>query len=362
MRTLIALSGGVDSAVAAALLLREGHELVGVTLKNWCTADREGAPRSCCSREAIACAQDVARSLDFPHFVLDVERLFTTRVIEPFVRDYTEGRTPNPCVACNAELRFPFLERQAEIFGCEKLATGHYARLHAHGRSVRIRRGRDSGKDQSYALWAVSAENLSRLLLPVGDLTKAEVRRLAVDFRLEAAARPESQDACFIPGNDHGAFLEELHAGESVLPATLRPGEIVTAEGRVIGTHAGVARYTVGQRKGLGIALGRPVYVVRLEPATNRVVVGEESALLRGEALLRDVRWPEQEATHMELSVQLRARHRAARARLERLADHAARVRFAVPQRAITPGQSAVFYDGDVVVGGGIVADDEEAA
>jgi tRNA-specific 2-thiouridylase len=361
MRVLIALSGGVDSAVAAALLVREGHELVGVTLKNWCTARWEGAPRSCCSRESIACARSVARSLGFSHFVFDVEQRFTAHVIEPFVRDYAAGRTPNPCVACNAELRFPVLVQRADVFGCEKLATGHYARLQVAGGEVRIRRGRDPQKDQSYSLWAVSPAILPRLLLPVGELPKQEVRRLAATLGLEVAGRPESQDACFVPGNDPGSFLESHYAEQGELPDTLRPGDIVTRDGSIVGTHAGVARYTVGQRKGLGVALGRPVYVVRLEPETNRVVVGEDSELLRDEAYLQDVRWPADELLKEELLVQLRSRHRAAPARVERSHEREARVRFAVPQRAVTPGQSAVFYAGDCVVGGGVVADEQPA-
>jgi len=251
--------------------------------------------------------------------VVDFEDAFTAHVIRPFVRDYLEGRTPNPCVECNAHVRFPGLWARAQAFDCEAFATGHYARVDHGTDPPRIRRSRDAGKDQSYVLWGVPSRTIGKLLLPLGELEKSEVRRLAEDRGLATAQRPDSQEICFVPDGDYGAFLDRNLAEAGAGSDRLGPGEIVTGDGAVVGTHRGVARYTIGQRRGLGVSLGVPVFVVGLDADRNRLVVGEEAGLRSGAA--------------------------------------EARVEFVEPQRAVTPGQSAVFYDGDAVVGGGIVAD-----
>jgi tRNA-specific 2-thiouridylase len=358
VKVLVALSGGVDSSVAAALLAREGHDLVGLTMKNWCYGEGDGDGRSCCSLESIEAARKVARRLGFPHYVADFEAPFTTHVIKPFVRDYLEGRTPNPCVECNARVRFPGLWNRARAFGCEAFATGHYVRVDRRGPVARIRRAADAAKDQSYMLWGVPAGDLEHARFPLGELTKERTRRLAGELELETAERPDSQEICFVPDGDYGAVLEE-RAESPETPAALQPGDIVTADGGVVGRHGGVARYTIGQRRGLGIALGQPAYVTGLDARANRVIVGREEDLMQRGAKLRRVRWPEDAGEEIGVHVQLRSRHRAAEARVRRTGPDAAQVDFREPQRAVTPGQSAVFYDGETVVGGGVVADPE---
>jgi tRNA-specific 2-thiouridylase len=278
-------------------------------------------------------------------------------VIRPFVRDYLEGRTPNPCVSCNAKVRFPGLHGRARAFGCDAWATGHYARLDLGGPVPRIRRAVDPTKDQSYMLWGAPDATLATLRLPLGGLTKERVREIARERSLDTAERPDSQEICFVPDGDYGAFLDGRRTSSDP-SGPLEPGEIVTSEGTVVGTHRGVARYTIGQRRGLGISLGHPVFVVALDAASNRVVVGPAEELHRTSAELRDVRWPVgRDVGELRVFVQLRSRHSAAPARVLRGEGDRVRVEFDEPQRAVTPGQSAVFYDDDRVVGGGIVAD-----
>ncbi len=363
MRILVALSGGVDSSVAAARLADEGHELVGVTMKNWCYGTDDGDGRSCCSLASIEAARSVATLLGFRHYVLDFERPFERHVIRPFVQDYLEGRTPNPCVSCNSLVRFPGLWNRARAFGCDAFATGHYARLDESRDPPALRRPADVDRDQSYMLWGVPQDALRALRLPLGELKKAEVREIARERGLVTAERPDSQEICFVQDGDVGRFLERKVGGDAS-PATLRSGEIVTRDGRRVGTHRGIARYTVGQRRGLGLALGSRVFVVALDPDTNRVVVGGEEDLVGREVVLRGVRWPSRyaERDEIDVRVQLRSRHRAAVARVRRLPGEGATVLFEEPQRALTPGQSAVFYEEDVVLGGGVVVDSKPAS
>ncbi len=362
MKILIALSGGVDSSVAAALLADEGHDLVGLTMKNWCYGEDDGEGRSCCSLESIEAARRVARDLDFPHWVVDFEEPFERQVIRPFVSDYLQGRTPNPCISCNMRVRFPGLAQRAEAFGCDAVATGHYARIDFGTSPPRLLRAVELAKDQSYMLWGVPPDLLDRFRFPLGELSKPEVRQIAVDRELATAGRPESQEICFVPDDDRGAFLEKRVASAAFGdgdPALLREGEIRTSAGELVGTHGGVARYTIGQRRGLGVAMGEPVFVVALDAGRNIVVVGPAEELMTETAELRDVRWPvgRDDVESIDVAVQIRSRHRAAPAIVHRLAPDRVRVEFREPQRAVTPGQSAVFYENDAVIGGGIVRD-----
>ncbi|MDP7032506.1 MAG: tRNA 2-thiouridine(34) synthase MnmA [Gemmatimonadota bacterium] len=355
MRVLVALSGGVDSAVTALLLAREGRDLVGVTHKNWCYGEDPDGGRSCCSLESIEAARSLASHLSFPHYVVDSEDPFDESVIGPFTRDYLEGRTPNPCVECNQAVRFPALAKQARDLGCGAFATGHYARVDRSGPAPRILRAVDRTRDQSYMLWRVGEQDLEMALFPLGGFAKDEVREVAAQEGLGVANRPDSQEICFVPDGDFGAFLESREGDSGRLSDTLSPGDIVTEAGEVVGTHRGTARYTVGQRRGLGVALGEPVYVLRVDAVQNRLVVGPEAGLFASRAVLRAVRRPTNRGDGRFL-VQIRSRHTAAPASVSFPSPGLAVVEFDEPQRAITPGQSAVLYDEDAVAGGGIIA------
>jgi tRNA-specific 2-thiouridylase len=349
---LVAMSGGVDSSVAAALLVEQGHRVIGVTMKTFCYSENEGPSQSCCGLEGIMDARRVADRLGIPHYVFDVEKDFTRDVIDDFVSEYADGRTPNPCVRCNGNTKFRDLLKRGAMLGCDAIATGHYARMGrgSDGEPVLLR-GVDHNKDQAYFLWSLPPELLPRLMFPLGELTKPEVRERARQLGLSTADKPESQDICFVPGGDYVNVLERrLGAGH---PA-LSPGKLVTAGGDVVGEHEGYARYTVGQRKGLGGGHGQRLYVLGARPGTREVVVGTKEELHRAEMAVGELNWlGAPPCAGDPVSIQIRHRAAAAEAEVVLLEGDRVELRFHRPQRAVAPGQSAVIFRGEVVLGGG---------
>ena len=355
--TAVAMSGGVDSSVTAALLARESRPLVGFSMQlvDRLAGEEERYGR-CCSPDDFRDARKVADRLGFPHYVVDMEDEFLRQVVEPFAADYARGRTPSPCVRCNTFIKFDALLARARAVGADRVATGHYGILERDPRTGRtlLRRAVDRDKDQSYFLFDLSEEQRRGAEFPLGRLRKEEVRDLARDLGLATADKPESQDLCFVAETeDYRAFL----ARRGLAPAD-SPGEIVDTEGHVLGSHGGIAGYTVGQRKGLGLAADRRLYVVRIEDATRRVVVSGGDELFRDRCVLERVRWIpfDSPGTALPATVRIRSTHEGAEAVLTDLGDGRAEVRFDEPQRAISPGQAAVAYDGDVVLGGGWIA------
>lgn len=350
-RVLVAMSGGVDSSVTAALLQRQGYEVIGVTMRLW-TQERPDAPphhRGCCSIEETDDARRVAGRLGFPYYVLNFEQAFAKRVVDYFVAEYAAGRTPNPCLACNQFLKFDVLLKRAAAFGCEYLATGHYARVERGPSRFHLRKGVDPTKDQSYVLYTLGQSELGRLLLPLGTYRKQEVRALAAEFGLPVATKPDSQEVCFLQGQDYRTFLRErLGRQES--------GAIVDEAGRVLGAHHGAAGFTVGQRRGLGLTLAEPQYVLAVDAVANRVVVGPEHRLFRTTLWANDVHWLAGTAPAGPLRVAAKVRYRTPEAAATVYPEAGGvRVEFDEPQRAIAPGQAVVFYDEDDVIGGGTI-------
>lgn len=344
------MSGGVDSSATAALLLEQGYDVVGITLKLWPQDCVSRAEDKCCGPQAVMDARAVCHKLGVPYYLIDESEEFQTRVIRYFAEEYKAGRTPNPCVMCNQNLKFGRLIERADQLGAKFIATGHFARLErqAEGR-VLLRRGLDLRKDQSYFLFSLRQHQLARALFPLGEKTKTDTREVARHCQLKTADKEESMEICFVPDNDYGGFLRQ-----SKLVAEHR-GEIVDPSGRVLGHHHGIEFYTIGQRKGLGVSSPRPLYVIALDPETNRVVVGDDSALDRQEFIVERCNWiPFDVAPDgLNVTVKIRYNHPGTDAVLHSLSADRVRVKLGAPQRAVTPGQAAVFYQDDLVVGGG---------
>lgn len=349
-RVVLGMSGGVDSSAAAAILVEQGYDVIGVTLKLWPQDCLSRAEDKCCGPQAVADARGVCDRLGIPFYLVDEAEEFQRRVVEPFAEEYRAGRTPNPCVLCNEHLKFGTLLRRARQLGAAYVATGHYARLErtAEGRTLLLR-GRDPLKDQSYFLFSLGQRQLSAMLFPLGDYSKVDTRGVAAGARLKTAGKEESMEICFVPDNDYGAFLRK-----SGLVAPHR-GEIVDRAGRVLGTHEGIEFFTIGQRRGLGVSAARALYVIELDAERNRVVVGEGTDLQCEEFSVVRTNWIPWDAPPGPLAVtaQIRYQHRGTRAQVTAEDGHRARVRLEEPQRAVTPGQACVFYEGDRVLGGG---------
>ncbi len=358
-RVLVAMSGGVDSSVAAILLSREGYELVGITMKVW---DYEGVgikgkETGCCSLDSINDARSLAVRIGFPHYVIDLRDIFREKIINNFIDEYMNGRTPNPCVLCNSHLKWEALLNKADQLGCSYIATGHYASVREEGGRLVISKGADNLKDQSYVLWGISQKNLSRTILPLGSYTKDKIRQIASENGFENLARKsESYEICFVPDDDYRGFLKRNIEG---VEQELAGGNIVDRTGKILGKHKGYPFYTIGQRKGLNVALGEPAYVTRIDPGTNTVTLGFKEDVMSSDALVKDINMVKFEMLPedgMRVTGKVRYHDKGTSCVIKPFGYNALTVSFNHPVAAVTPGQSAVFYEGDDIVAGGIIA------
>ena len=353
---MLGMSGGVDSSVAGYLLREQGYDVIGVTMKVWPQDCISRAEDKCCGPQAVADARAVAHSLGIPHYVVDEADQFERTVIDYFTSEYQAGRTPNPCVMCNEKLKFGNLWGKAEALGCDFIATGHYAIIEHHRDRAVLRKGIDPRKDQSYFLFSLRQPQLRRALTPLGTMRKPEIRKIARSLGLKVADKIDSQEICFVPGHDYKAFLRS-HLGEN----ELHRGEIYDVEGNFVGEHDGIELFTIGQRKGLPGGSAKPRYVVDLDAETNRVIVGDVEDLVCDEFEIDRTNWiacelPDED---VDATVKIRYSHPGTPATVTSLENHRARIRLHEPQRAVTPGQAAVIYDGDVVIGGGWICRSE---
>ena len=352
-RIMVAMSGGVDSSVTAALCLRQGFEVIGVTMRLYSHENPTIKGKTCCAGKDIYDAEKVARSLNIPHYVMDYEDTFLKEVIESFKSAYLQGETPNPCIECNRTVKFRDLLKLAQDLGACGLATGHYVQGKDGALGPELHTGIDPSKDQSYFLFATRPEQLARLHFPLGGLSKSETREIAAQLGLNVANKPESQDICFVPSGKYSDLLAD----------NARPGKIVTSQGKVLGQHKGIANFTVGQRKGLGIAAPQPLFVLRLDVENNQVIVGYKAELGQESLVIRDVNWlgPDNLRNHdgINLRVKLRSTRPAAAAKLYWLENNQAKIILDIPDEAVAPGQACVFYNGTQVWGGGWICKPE---
>lgn len=353
-RVVVGMSGGVDSSATAALLLEQGYDVIGVTLKLWPQDCASRAEDKCCGPQAVMDARSVCARLGIPFYLVDEAEEFQQRVIQYFADEYRAGRTPNPCVMCNQHLKFGSLLRRADQLGAQWIATGHFARLERDATTGRVQllKGRDPRKDQSYFLFSLGQAQLARAMFPLGEKTKADTREVARHCGLRTADKEESMEICFVPDNDYGRFLEQSKL------AVQHEGDIVDTSGRVVGRHRGIEFYTVGQRRGLGVAAGRPLYVVGLDAERNRVIVGDEAALETGACRVTSTSWIAWDVPPAEIrcTAKIRHAHPGVAVTVKPGPGGTAEVLFEQPARAVTPGQACVFYDGDRVLGGGWIS------
>ena len=355
-RVVVAMSGGVDSSVTAALLKEEGYDVIGMMMRLWSEPGMGAAAplNRCCTPDQMADARHVAGILDIPFYVVDVQDHFRKTIVQFFIEQHELGRTPNPCIECNRKIRFSYLYERAMALDADYLATGHYARVVQNGDAFELRKGKDAHKDQSYVLHMLSQEQLAHVKFPVGDYTKPEVRELAAKFGLPVASKDESQDLCFLGDGDYRRFLREYSSKAS------NPGPILTMEGVELGEHNGLSFYTIGQRKGLGVSTGSPIFVIKKDVSRNALIVGTREQLGQQDVAIRDVNWMDGQTPTITIPAEIKIRYKAKPIAGEVTALENGRVQatFFEPVFGITAGQAAVFYDGDKVIGGGIIDDD----